>query len=75
MLSGASGAVVGVFYGLAYLGMFAPYLLGAAAGLGLGATGALVVAAGCAVGTLAVITLAGRVQVSSDTGTIRRDRG
>lgn len=48
------GAVVGVFYGLAYLGMFAPYLLGAVAGLGTGARWALVLAAVGAAASLAV---------------------
>ena len=48
------GAVVGVFYGLAYLGMFAPYLLGAVAGVGPGPRVALAVAAGCAALALVV---------------------
>jgi MFS family permease len=57
------GAVVGVFYGLAYLGMFAPYLLGALAGLGIGVRGALLVAVVAAVAALAVVTVAGRPRV------------
>ncbi len=56
------GAVVGVFYGLAYLGMFAPYLLGAIAGLGLGPRGALLVAVAAAAAALAVVTIAARDQ-------------
>jgi predicted MFS family arabinose efflux permease len=48
------GAVVGVFYGLAYLGMFAPYLLGALAGLGIGPRGALTAAVVLALASLAV---------------------
>ena len=53
------GAVVGVFYGLAYLGMFAPYLLGAVAGLGIGPRGALLTAAAFAAAGLVVVTVAG----------------
>jgi predicted MFS family arabinose efflux permease len=56
------GAVVAVFYALTYLGFFAPYLLGALAGLGLGARGAVLVAAGIALASLAVVGLAGRDQ-------------
>jgi len=56
------GAVVGVFYGLAYLGMLAPYLLGAIAGAGLGTRGALLVAAGVAAAGLAVVSVASRDQ-------------
>lgn len=48
------GAVVGVFYGLAYLGMFAPYLLGFAGRPEL----ALLMATGIALGSLAVVTAA-----------------
>ena len=54
------GAVVAVFYALTYLGFFAPYLLGAVAGLGLGADGALVVAVVVAVASLVTVTAAGR---------------
>jgi MFS family permease len=53
------GAVVGLFYALAYLGMFAPYLLGAVAGAGLGPRGALLVAAAVAATSLIVATIAG----------------
>lgn len=56
------GAVVAVFYGLTYLGFFAPYLLGAVAGLGVGATGALLVAVGAALASLAVVTVASRTE-------------
>jgi MFS family permease len=54
------GAVVGLFYGLAYLGMFAPFLLGAVGGLGLGPRGALLVAAATAATALVVVSVAGR---------------
>lgn len=56
------GAVVAVFYGLTYLGFFAPYLLGAVAGTGLGPRGALGVAIAVAVAGLVVVTWAGRDQ-------------
>lgn len=56
------GAVVGVFYGLAYLGMFAPYLLGAVAGLGPGPRVALVLAAGGAAAALVVQYRTSRVR-------------
>ena len=49
------GAVVGVFYGLAYLGMFAPYLLGIFSSAQL----ALSVAASVALLSLAVISTTG----------------
>jgi len=49
------GALVGVFYSLAYLGMFAPYLLGAFAS----AEVALLTAIGVAVASLAVISATG----------------
>ncbi|GAB6987616.1 MFS transporter [Nocardioides pyridinolyticus] len=70
------GAVVGVFYGLAYLGMFAPYLLGAVAALGAGPRGALALAA---VGAAAALVVQYRSsthdRVSSDTGLNRPLRG
>lgn len=49
------GALVGVFYSLAYLGMFAPYLLGAFGS----AQVALLTAIGVAVASLAVISTTG----------------
>ncbi len=64
------GAVVGVFYGLAYLGMFAPYLLGAIAGAGLGTRGALLVAAGVAATGLAVVSVAARDQRHRVSGSV-----
>lgn len=54
------GATVAVFYALTYAGFAAPYALGALAGLGLGARGALVAAAVAACGCLVVVTTARR---------------
>ncbi|MFC6045190.1 MFS transporter [Nocardioides hankookensis] len=65
------GAVVAVFYGLTYLGFFAPYLLGAVAGTGLGVRGALGAAIAVAVAGLLVVSLAGRDQRHSVAGASR----
>ncbi|MBZ5740295.1 MFS transporter [Nocardioides mangrovi] len=61
------GAVVAAFYGLTYLGFFAPYLLGAVGGLGIGPDGALLVAVAVALGSLAVVSAAGRSDQSHRT--------
>jgi predicted MFS family arabinose efflux permease len=65
------GAVVAVFYGLTYLGFFAPYLLGAVAGLGIGPRGALLVAVAAALASLAIVATASRDQRHSLTPTLR----
>jgi MFS family permease len=54
------GATVAVFYGLTYVGFAAPYVLGGLAGLGLGARGALAVAAVSALACLVVVSVARR---------------
>jgi MFS family permease len=59
------GATVAIFYALTYLGFAAPYLLGSAAGLGLGDRGALALTAvAAAVCLLVVTTNTGSTRVS-----------
>ena len=52
------GATVAVFYALTYVGFAAPYVLGALAGLGLGARGALAVATIAACACLVIVSTA-----------------
>jgi MFS family permease len=52
------GATVAVYYAVTYLGFAAPYLLGALAGTGLDAVGAVCVAAALAIVSLSVPSLA-----------------